>query len=259
MKLPVDCRSLTNGYVGKQQVTVAILKKHRGVLLVSTTETETQPPVTSKSKAAGTDPYVESSIKQQNSAHRVEICLHICGRSGKEGICACICGAGGVRGGRRTSKLHVMLSVNSTRSELGKNFSSIFRVLPPDYRKGFTLTYVELGTFNFHLISHPFRMYVCIYTCAYLTELPVPADNMRYLRRKQLTPFCFIAHLTIPNVQAKEIPKRSAFCHSEAGLKYQRKATPYYYHQYINTVSETQLLWLLLCFNVQHSFLLCSV
>lgn len=135
-----------------------------------TGETVTLPPVTSKSKAAGTALLVESSIKQHSSADRAGIYLRVCHKPGREGICACFCWAGGGEAGRkasRTSKMHMMLSVNNTQAELGQKASHP----PSDYflltEQGFSLSCVELGTFNCHLISHPFFcMCVHIYACA---------------------------------------------------------------------------------------------
>lgn len=143
MELPLDCRSLMSGCVSKQQRGVAITGgSTSGVVLVCTVQTVTSSPPTSKSKPAGTDLCVQSSIKQQSSTDRSEICLHICGKPGKEGICAPISRAGGGEEGRkasRNSKLY-MVSVNSTWSELGKSFSLISRELPPDCEQDFTFT-----------------------------------------------------------------------------------------------------------------------
>lgn len=145
---------------------------------------------------------------------------------GKKGFALVICGAGGGGGGRkasRTSKLYMMLSVNCTGSALGKK-----PLIDPQRASSrlWTRFYSYLRwTWDIQLLPGlpplllpmcVLHVCVCIYVCVYLTALPVPAANMQYFRGKQLTPFCFIAHLTTQNVQAKEIPKRSAFCHPEA-------------------------------------------
>lgn len=76
---------------------------------------------------------------------------------------------------------------------------------------GKSFTYTELGTFNFHLISHLF-LCMCKCLCTFQNCLCL----QQHFSGKWLAHLCFIAHLTAQNVQGKEIPKRSAFCHSEA-------------------------------------------
>lgn len=102
----------------------------------------TSPSATSKSKPAGTDLYVEPSIKQQSSSDRAEICLYICSKPEKEGICAHISEAGGGEEGRKASRISklYMVFVNSMWSELGKSLSLICRELPPDCEQDFTFT-----------------------------------------------------------------------------------------------------------------------
>lgn len=117
MELPLDCRSLVNGHVSKQYIALAIIgSSTSGVVLVCTVETVIPLPATSKSKPAGTDLYVQPSIKQQSSTDRAEICLYICGKPGKEGICARFSGAAGDEEGRKASRISklYMVFANST-------------------------------------------------------------------------------------------------------------------------------------------------
>lgn len=125
------------------------------------------PPVTSKSKAAGTGPYVESSIKQQS---RADICLYICGKPGKEGICARICVAGGGGGkASRTSKLHVISSVHSMWYELGKKpltpLQSAASSLSARSYSQLNLGHLTLALFPTPPACVCAYICVCMYTC----------------------------------------------------------------------------------------------